>query len=457
MLIATPSESWGRETSAKLGPNGYQSEVVMNGKDCQVRISKYKYYAVVLDFDISNHSAFEVLKFIKISHPSVKVLLMVKSKDTLDSYSLSPSILRKAGIAEVIIGLPSVEKLKKSLSTLLGLEVWKSVALSNVSAQESAVKAKDSEFMQINIEEFYSGNITVFDHYIRLGPNNYKKILHKGDAFDASRLKKYEADGVKFLYLLLTDRASYINFINQLVSDALKQTTTEVKKSLIIPIKSITVKYMEEIYTSGLNANLVAEGKAICQNMYEYIKKDKSISKTLEELQNCAPDTFNHSFLVSFFSVFICKNLNWAGPRTVDSIALGSLLHDIGMLALPPVLRETKRVDLTPQQEMIYRQHPLRGVELLKKSSFINEPVFQIVYQHHEKIDGSGYPNNITGSKIYPLAKIVSLANAFSALMIEMKLPPKLVLKEFLKSRISLQGFDPLLVKALAEGILSEQ
>lgn len=454
ILIASPNEAWSKETRTHLEASGYPTENVTNGKDCQIRIAKCKFFAIILDFELTDHSAFEVLKFIKTSHPSIKVLLLINSKENLETHYFGMSSFSKAGIADVIYGPPSVDKLKKCLVSLQGFDNWKNTKLSDNDQSEVLIKAKDTDFMQINIEDFYSGNVTVFDHYIKLGPNNYKKILHKGDVFDPTRLKKYQTDGVKFLYLLTSDRLSYINFINELIKNTLSKGIHTSKKKIILPLRSITIKYMEEVYTSGLRPELIEEGKSICQNMYEHIKKDNNISKTLDDLQNCDPTALNHSFLVSFFSIFICKELDWAGKRTVDTIAMGALLHDIGILSLPAKIRETKLCDLNPEQEIQYKQHPRLGVELLKKSPLINEQVLQIIYEHHEHIDGSGYPNQLSGSKIYPLAKIVSIAESFSELLHELKAPPRLALKEFLKSRDSLQRFDPMLVKSLARGIL---
>lgn len=454
ILIASPDEAWRKETKEKLELNGYSAEHVANGKDCQIRISKSKFFTLILDFELTEHSALEVLKFIKTSFPSIKVLLLIKEKAKLDSSYLGMSSLSKAGISDVIYGAPSIEKIKKCLLTQQGLNNWKNIKGVENERPEVTIKFRDSDFMKINIEDFYSGNITVFDHYIRLSANNYKKILNKGDVFDPLRLKRYESDGVKYLYLLTSDRMSYINFINELVKNTLSKQGANSKKKVIFPLRSITIKYMEEVYTSGLKPELIEEGKSICQNMFEYIKKDKSISQTMDDLQVCDPTSLNHSFLVSFFSIFICKQLEWAGKRTVDTIAMGALLHDIGILSLPQAIRESKRSDLSPAQEIQYKLHPKLGVDLLRKSSLINEQVLQIIYEHHEHIDGSGYPNQLSGSKVYPLAKIVSLANAFVEMLLELKVPPKIVLKEFLKSRESLQRFDPLLVKSLARGIL---
>lgn len=456
LLIATPNEQLGKELRTKF--DGYETEFVTNGRDCQIRMSKRKFFILLLDIDLVEHSALEVLTFTKSCCPSIKVVLMVSDRKKVDAGQLGMNPLLKAGIADVIYGPLTIEKIKKALVSLEGLDRWKNTAVNeSADKSEAHIKARDIDFMNINIEDFYSGNITVFDHYIKLGPNNYKKVLNKGDVFDPVRLKKYVEEGVTHLYLLKTDRLSYINFINALVKNTLHKQEAPEGAEVMLPLRSITVKYLEEVYTAGLKPDLIEEGKAICQNMFEYIRKDKSIAASIDELQHADPSSYNHAFLVTFFSIFICRHLDWAGKRTIDTIALGALLHDIGILSLPAAIRLKKESELNPEQLLHYKQHPKLGVELVKRSPLINEQVLQIIQEHHEYIDGTGYPNQLSNARIYPLAKIVSLSNVLSDIILDKKITPKLALKEMLSTKDSLQRFDPLLVKSLAKGILNHE
>jgi HD-GYP domain-containing protein (c-di-GMP phosphodiesterase class II) len=89
---------------------------------------------------------------------------------------------------------------------------------------------------------------------------------------------------------------------------------------------------------------------------------------------------------------------------------------------------------------------------MLTESPVINEQVRQIIYQHHEHVTGTGYPNGLTGLKIYPLAKIVCFAEAFAETMAETKLSPRDTIKLLLQQRHVILQYDATVVRALVKG-----
>jgi HD-GYP domain-containing protein (c-di-GMP phosphodiesterase class II) len=107
---------------------------------------------------------------------------------------------------------------------------------------------------------------------------------------------------------------------------------------------------------------------------------------------------------------------------------------------------------MSEAQLELYREHPKKGVELLDKYPSISEAVKQIVFQHHELITGEGFPNKLSGIKIYPLAKVVSFVNYYANHMMENKLSPLNALKELLADRRTLLFYDTAVVKALIQG-----
>lgn len=122
LLIATPDETWGKEIRIKLDGKGYSSEYVGNGRDCQIRISKCKFFAIILDFKLAGHSAFEVLKFIKTNSPSIKVLLLVKDKEELNANYLGRNSLTKAeSLMSYMVFLPLIKFIKVLLLFMASL------------------------------------------------------------------------------------------------------------------------------------------------------------------------------------------------------------------------------------------------------------------------------------------------------------------------------------------------
>ncbi|MEW8351522.1 MAG: HD domain-containing phosphohydrolase [Candidatus Thiodiazotropha taylori] len=134
------------------------------------------------------------------------------------------------------------------------------------------------------------------------------------------------------------------------------------------------------------------------------------VSATLEKRD---PYTAGHQRNVSELAVSIAKELNLS-DEIISGIRLGSIIHDIGKINIPSEIltRPGKLSDL--EFEMI-KTHPLHGSEILKDVEF-PWPIAEMVLQHHERLDGSGYPNRLKGDEILLEAKIIAVADVVEAM-----------------------------------------
>jgi len=457
ILISEPDHILAKEIKSFFETKSYIAHQATNGKDCQLKTYNNKYLAVILDMDTSYHSGLEVLRYLRLNAPSIKVILTLKNKKRLESLELDKKDLRKLGASDIIIKPYSMEMLLASIEGAYQFESWKKIKSSDSQQNEEEINTDDEDFTRLKIQDFYSGNTTIFDHYIRLSQNKYIKILHKGDVFEKSRIEKYEFEKkVEYLYFKTTDRAIYINFINQVLEKMIKSIDKNTSEKVKIT-KNLTEKYIEEVYTVGLKPQLIHEGKQICENMYNLIQKNTDLSKIMAEYEEKSPSSFSHLFLVSFFAGISCKNLEWSSKRTVELIVFGSLLHDIGKLKLPESISRIKFDQLDKNQLEIYKEHPKIGAEMLQTYPIIKEPIRQIVYQHHEYVNGEGFPNGLTGMKIYPLAKVVSFADELATILVKDKITPLEGLREIIPDRERITKFDPLVVKAMVKGFIPEK
>ena len=125
--------------------------------------------------------------------------------------------------------------------------------------------------------------------------------------------------------------------------------------------------------------------------------------------------TFSHSVNVAVLSTML-GDLCGYSKRKLQIITLGGLLHDIGKLAVPtPILN--KSGSLTAGEFKIIRRHPSEGRKILKE---LNSPIASILaiiaVQHHEHLDGSGYPYHVRGKSIHPYSRITAIADVYDAL-----------------------------------------
>jgi putative nucleotidyltransferase with HDIG domain len=98
----------------------------------------------------------------------------------------------------------------------------------------------------------------------------------------------------------------------------------------------------------------------------------------------------------------------------IDLIRMGSLIHDIGKIYVPSEIL-TKPSRLGDLEFAVMKTHPTVGYEILSKVDFI-PVIVDIVYQHHERMDGSGYPLGISGEKIFLESRIVAVADIVEAM-----------------------------------------
>ena len=158
--------------------------------------------------------------------------------------------------------------------------------------------------------------------------------------------------------------------------------------------------------------------------------------------------TGEHLQRVRIYAMELAKELNLSEDE-VEALQAASVLHDIGKLAVPEHII-SKPGKLTPEEFEKMKVHPLVGAEILEQVDF-PYPVVPIVRAHHEKWDGSGYPNGLAGEAIPIGARILSAVDCLDALASDRQYRKALPLEEAMAKVASEAGaaFDPKVVAIL--------
>lgn len=124
--------------------------------------------------------------------------------------------------------------------------------------------------------------------------------------------------------------------------------------------------------------------------------------------------TYRHSVNVTAISVSIARLLNW-DARDLRNLAAGGLMHDIGKMKIPEsILHKEGRLD--DEERRIIERHTVWGFELLSEKACGDPHQWAVTRQHHETLDGRGYPDGRTGEEMHEWAKIVAVADIWDAL-----------------------------------------
>ena len=162
----------------------------------------------------------------------------------------------------------------------------------------------------------------------------------------------------------------------------------------------------------------ITERKRQQEKINAYVSQLESMMRaTLEAVANMVemrdPYTAGHEKRVGELARDIGREMGWAEDRCRQMELIG-LVHDIGKIAVPAEIL-TKPTKLTDIEMQLMRIHPQAGYDIIKHVPF-PLPVADIIYQHHERMDGSGYPRGLKGDEILPESRVLAVADVIESM-----------------------------------------
>jgi HD-GYP domain-containing protein (c-di-GMP phosphodiesterase class II) len=154
--------------------------------------------------------------------------------------------------------------------------------------------------------------------------------------------------------------------------------------------------------------------KSVVDNIIDDIRANENQSLGIYSLCSFDEDTFNHSVNVCMLSLVIATQMP-LNSSELRSLGLGALLHDIGKLLIPKSILN-KPASLTDREHCLVRTHVEKGWKLLSQCYSVSAVSAHCALDHHERIDGSGYPRKIKGDNISLFGKITAVADVFEAM-----------------------------------------
>lgn len=159
----------------------------------------------------------------------------------------------------------------------------------------------------------------------------------------------------------------------------------------------------EELYDA-----IVASGR-----ITEEIIRDPQILLQISVLKAFDNYTFSHAVHVSIYASTLARFLNYS-QDDIHKICLAALLHDIGKVDIPKEIIN-KPGALSPEEFEIMKEHVGHSYRRVSEFENIGDDILTAIYQHHERMDGEGYPEKISGDSIHKWARIIAIADVYDA------------------------------------------
>ncbi|MGC9088931.1 MAG: PAS domain S-box protein [Caldisericia bacterium] len=193
-------------------------------------------------------------------------------------------------------------------------------------------------------------------------------------------------------------------------------------------------KKNEFLYSFGILRDITEEKKLRdeLEEAHNKLKKsfDNILTITTKIIEKKDPYTAGHQYKVSLIATKIAEKLNLPKEK-IETIKIASYLHDIGKIVVPSEVLN-KAGKLTTNEFLLIQEHAQAGYDILKTSELFY-PIAEIVLEHHERLNGSGYPRRLKDGEIMLEAKIIAVSDVFEAMTSHRPYRPKFSIEDALK------------------------
>lgn len=254
----------------------------------------------------------------------------------------------------------------------------------------------------VRTEELLPGMCLARDIHFYTPASTSAVILTRGQKISDVQITQMSAANLDGAYIdTIRSEVRVISSINQ-----------EIRREAITNIHNLANNFIDS--SKGVQQSDVDAIDGTTQSLIDGLSSHKDILVNIADIKMYDDYTFHHSLSVAIMSIAIGMELGFNNTM-LKELGLAGLLHDIGKVAVPIEII-TKPERLTKEEFDIVKMHPVHAANHLKERHLVNDNVFNGIVGHHEKLDGTGYPNNLKGDQIHPYARILAVADVYDAL-----------------------------------------
>ena len=220
--------------------------------------------------------------------------------------------------------------------------------------------------------------------------------------------------GHRALYVSSADFTAFGNALSASLNDAIEDVsiTPEERFSFLQSAAAVEVNAAFQMIKCD---RFVSLAQTLSRQIASLLGSNAIVPRKLFAMVQHDFNTFTHLTNVAGFANLLAEKMGHTDPVVKEQITVGAFLHDIGKRFIPAQLLRKKGA-LTEQEWSLIQTHPQRGYEDLCDRKDLTEGQLMMVYSHHEKLDGKGYPVGMVGDEIHPWARLLAVVDVFDAI-----------------------------------------
>ncbi|QEG37311.1 HD-GYP domain-containing protein [Bythopirellula goksoeyrii] len=271
------------------------------------------------------------------------------------------------------------------------------------------------EYLSIPISVFQLDHLAHVDLYCKF-EGIASPVLYRSAAIPITLrdIEELRDKGHRALYVLSSDYAQLDRSLNESLHDILADSSIAPAERFAI-LQTAAAMEMDLAFHMIKCDRYVTLSQRIADQITHLLDGENLIPQQLFSVVRHDYYTYTHMINVAGFATLFADLLGIGDPQTRDQITKGALLHDIGKRFIPAKIL-CKAEALTEDEWQLIKAHPQRGYEDLCHRSDLTTEQLLMVYSHHERCDGEGYPVGLVREEIHPWARLLAIVDVFDAI-----------------------------------------
>lgn len=253
---------------------------------------------------------------------------------------------------------------------------------------------------------------TPFDMFVCEKGSSCVLLCQQGYTIPESKLKDLRLNKADIL-VKKTDMTDFRSYLKKSIKEiSSNPNLTRNEKSEMV--YSTAVMVVDELFNNVESKDAVEDSKALATVVLDDVLSDDKTFLSMVGVLSYDYYTYSHCVNVCIYAIAIGKKMR-LDEKSIEELAHAAILHDIGKAKIDPLILN-KEGALTSEEFEIMKTHTTMGVDILEALNERSQIILDSVLDHHEKMDGSGYPHGLNRAKIPFFAQIIAVADIFDAL-----------------------------------------
>lgn len=277
------------------------------------------------------------------------------------------------------------------------------------------------------------------------GQSEQEPVLYRDAGGDLSTpdYDRLSRTGLAHIFIQRKDLASCESILEDQLANVLQQTdiSNNEKADLVYHVGTQIAHDLTKTTDPSHEADRTAK---VIDNVISFVLSDPNVATNMLYMAGHERTTASHMFVVSTLAILLGAEIHGDDQKALQSLGLAGMMHDIGKLKIGTDILN-KPSPLTPEEMLLMQQHPIESVRLLGDDPQFTPEIRRMILQHHERIDGRGYPLGIAGSELNINSRLLTIVDCFHAMIGRRNYRKPLTPPEATRAMNSLAGkqFDP--------------